>query len=67
MEIEEVQMDKQYPEKMTRREVLARAAIGLAGVALSPLLPHLRRQMKKDEFFKNVSNKESSYYRKLAG
>ena len=54
-------------KKMTRREVLGKALLGVVGVVVAPLLPHLRKETKREKFLKSIPDQEASYYKKLAG
>ncbi|MFQ5906286.1 MAG: hypothetical protein ACE5JA_06910 [bacterium] len=60
-------MDQDRHNCMSRREVLGKAVVGLAAVLLSPLFPHMRRETKREKFIRNVSNRDASYYKRLAG
>lgn len=60
-------MDNKKAGNMTRREVLAKAVMGVFGVLLLPLFPRVRRETKREEFLKNISDVEASHYKRLAG
>ncbi len=67
MEVAEVHMKKEERRDLTRRELLVRAVLGVGAAALSPLFPRRERETKREEFLKDVANKDASYYRRLAG
>jgi len=67
MEIKEELVDRQRDNNVTRREVLGKVVAGLTAVLLSPLFPHVRRETKRAEFIKNISDRDASYYKRLAG
>lgn len=67
MEVEEEDMKKDWQRSITRREVISKALAGIAGAVFASILPRFRRGRERDEFMKNISNRDASYYKRLAG
>ncbi|KPJ48586.1 hypothetical protein AMJ40_07230 [candidate division TA06 bacterium DG_26] len=60
-------MDNKKAGSMTRREVLVKAAVGVFGILLLPFFPRVRKETKREEFLRNISDVEASHYKRLAG
>jgi hypothetical protein len=67
MEVAEVLMKREERKGFTRRELLVRAILGIGAIALTPLLAKRERETKREEFQKEIGNRDASYYRRLAG
>jgi hypothetical protein len=67
MELKEAEMDRKEADHLTRREVISRGFFGVVGALIASILPRSRKEMTREEFERNISDREASFYRRLAG
>jgi hypothetical protein len=60
-------MEEDVKKVLTRREVLAKALVGVTAVILCPLFSNSGRENAVENSIENVSNRDASFYRRLAG
>jgi hypothetical protein len=67
MEMKEVSMAAKREREMTRREIISKAFLGVTGALLASLLPGRMKETRREEFERNISDRDASYYKRLLG
>jgi len=65
--VKEMRMNTEERGGVTRREVISKLVLGIAGGVLAFAVPRPERDAKDEEFAKNTSDRDASYYKRLAG
>lgn len=65
--MKEARMATKKEREMTRREIISKAFLGVTGALLVSFLPGRMKETRREEFERNISDREASYYKKLLG
>jgi hypothetical protein len=67
MEVKETHMKREKHAEPTRREVVSKMFFGAVGALFAAVFGKAGKAGASDEFERNISDTEASYYKRLAG